>query len=83
MPTYRLEPIDPTDTIWEGSPIKDTILIDAADEQEARNRVAVLALTGRRRSPPFGRSATFSLWLLPSVASCAVALSVSPADFRP
>jgi hypothetical protein len=74
MPTYRLEPIDPTDTIWEGSPIKDAILIDAADEQEARNRVAALALTGRRRSPSFGRSAAFSLWLLPSVASCAVAV---------
>ena len=70
MPTYRLEPIDPTDSIWEGSPIKETIFIEAADEQSARSRVAALALTTSRRSLRFSRPTAFSLWLLPSAATC-------------
>ena len=30
MPIYRLEPIDPTDSIWNGEGIKEAVLIEAA-----------------------------------------------------
>jgi hypothetical protein len=72
LPIYRLEPIDPTDSIWNGEGIKEAVLIEAVDEQMARGRVAALAFSNMRRSSP-RRPAATSLWLFSSAASCILA----------
>jgi hypothetical protein len=72
VPIYRLEPIDPTDSIWQAEGIKEAVLMEAADEQMARGRVAALAFSSMRRSSP-RRPAAPSLWLFSSAASCILA----------
>ena len=73
LPVYRLEPVDPTDSVWEGSRMKEAILTDAPDEEMARGRVAALALAGMRRSST-RRPAPHSLWLFSSTVTCILAI---------
>ena len=72
MPTYRLAPVDPTDSIWRTSTFADGVVTDAPDEETARRQVAALALASIRRSRR--RPGAHLPWLFPTFTSCVVAM---------
>jgi hypothetical protein len=43
MPVFRLDPIDPRDSAWAGSPFIEPVWIEAPDETAARAGVSALA----------------------------------------
>jgi hypothetical protein len=71
VPTYRLAPVDPTDSIWLSSAFATSVTIDAPDEETARRQVAAQALATMRRS--MRRQVAHLPWLFPSFTSCVIA----------